>query len=89
MTAILRLLRGARCSLLAACCSGEEPSPIICQTRRRPPRTRSCFARRAGVSADAHHALARDEEQVLEREFDGLLLARSNQEPCVSGANRV
>jgi len=29
------------------------------------------------------------EEQVPEREFDGRLLARSNQEPCVSGANRV
>jgi hypothetical protein len=36
---------------------------------------------------DAGPAL--DEEQVPEREFDGLLLARSNQEPCVSGANRV
>jgi hypothetical protein len=30
-----------------------------------------------------------DEEQVPEREFDGLVLARPNQEPCVSGANRV
>jgi hypothetical protein len=30
-----------------------------------------------------------DEEQAPEREFDGLSLARSNQEPCVSGANRV
>ena len=30
-----------------------------------------------------------DDEQVPEREFDALSLARSNQEPWVSGANRV
>jgi hypothetical protein len=38
------------------------------------------------IKAETH---ATDEEQVPEREFDGLSLARSNQEPCVSGANRV
>jgi hypothetical protein len=43
----------------------------------------------AGVSASAAPAPARNEEQVPERESDGLLLARSNQEPCVSRANRV
>jgi hypothetical protein len=33
--------------------------------------------------------LGLDEEQAPEREFDGLLLARSNQEPCASGTYRV
>jgi hypothetical protein len=32
---------------------------------------------------------ALDEQEVREQELDALLLARSNQEPSVSGANRV
>lgn len=43
---------------------------------------------KGGVSADVTSTLAVDDEQAPERELDGLLLA-SNQEPCVSGANRV
>ena len=35
------------------------------------------------------HPLRTDEEQAPKRERDGLSLARWNQEPYVSGANRV
>jgi hypothetical protein len=49
----------------------------------------------ARSSADAHvpsgsgQTLARDEQQAPERELDTFLLVGSNQEPGVSGANRV
>ena len=46
------------------------------------------YALMGGVYLPDVLAAQLDEEQVPEREFDGLLLARSNQEPCVSGANR-
>ncbi len=41
-----------------------------------------------GASIDTDNVAGLD-EQAPEEEFDELLLARSNQEPCVSGANRV
>ena len=40
-------------------------------------------------AAKTRPVIALDEEQAPERGFDGLLLARSNQEPYISNANRV
>jgi hypothetical protein len=50
---------------------------------------RSCFQADCEHVAVKPHMLALDEEQVPKWELDGLSLARSNQEPCGSGANRV
>jgi hypothetical protein len=43
----------------------------------------------ASVSGGERETPAADEQQARERGLDALLLARSNQEPRVSGANRV
>ena len=43
----------------------------------------------ASVSGGERETPVADEQQARERGLDALLLARSNQEPRVSGANRV
>jgi hypothetical protein len=58
---------------------GHLPYP-----RRAPP-----LCTQASVAELRCQTLAPDEEQAPKRERDGLSLARWNQEPYVSGANRV